>query len=208
MIYSDSIVIDENSNILNKEFIRPDANLVKGKCNKAFIFSNCVSGNTLMFKKEIIPYIIPIPSTVSFHDIWISFVASTIGTITYTEKSYTYYRRYSNQVTKHIERIDTSIFDKFKRKESHWLNFSKNIVNHCLAFKSVKNLDNETIYILNNLIEHYSNYKNGFFNFKMYNILKIYRKELFKIKEVKSKSRYLFRFSSKNNLLKILFYSI
>ncbi|CAM4015524.1 glycosyltransferase [Arcobacter cloacae] len=208
LIYSDSIVIDENSNISNKEFIRSNANLVKGKCNKSFIFSNCVSGNTLMFKKEIIPYIIPIPLSVSFHDIWIAFVASTIGTITYTEESYTYYRRYNEQVTKHVEKNYTSLFDKFRKKEHYWLNFAQNIVNYCLAFKSVKNLDKETIDILNTLIEHYSNYQKGFFSYKIYKCLKKYKDELFKIKKIKARNRYLFRFSSRNNLLKILFYSI
>lgn len=208
LIYSDAIVIDENSKNLNKEFIRPEANLVNGKCNKSFIFSNCVSGNTLMFKKELIPYILPIPDTISFHDIWIAFVASTIGTITYTEKSYIYYRRYNEQVTKHIEKNYNSIFDKFKKKENHWLNFARNVVNYCSAFKSIKDLDDETIYILNTLIEHYSNYKEGFFSYKTYICLRKYKKELFTIKKGESRNRYLFRFSSKNNLLKVLFYSI
>ena len=57
LIYSDAILIDQYSKEIGKELIRPNGNLVEGKCNKAFIFYNCVSGNTLMFKKELIKYI-------------------------------------------------------------------------------------------------------------------------------------------------------
>ena len=118
LIYSDAILIDEHSNISSNQLIRPNNNLVKGKCNKAFLLSNCVSGNTLMFKRELLEYILPIPDGVRFHDIWIAFVASTYGTITYTEEPLTYYRRYSEQITHQPEK-DTykSVTDKLQKKE-------------------------------------------------------------------------------------------
>lgn len=59
-----------------------------------------MSGNTLMFKKELVEYILAIPDDISFHDIWIAFVSSTYGSITFTDEAMTYYRRYSEQVIK------------------------------------------------------------------------------------------------------------
>ncbi|WP_419677751.1 glycosyltransferase family 2 protein [Aliarcobacter lanthieri] len=208
LIYSDAILVDKYSKEIGKELIRPNGNLVKGKCNKAFIFYNCVSGNTLMFKKELIKYILPIPNKMAFHDIWIAFVASTIGTITYTDTAYTYYRRYSEQVTKDIERNYISVFDRFKKKEDSYLITAKNLIDSCTVFKTVKNIDMDMDIILDTIIEHYSNYESGYFNFKMYRCLKKYKSEIFAIKKEQKVDRYIRKYSSKNKLQKILIYSL
>ena len=86
LIYSDAILIAPDGQSLNRELTRPNDHLVSGHCNQAFLFKNCVSGNTLMFKRELLQYILPIPN-VSFHDIWIAFIASSLGTIAYTEEA-------------------------------------------------------------------------------------------------------------------------
>lgn len=85
---------------MDKELIRPTNNLIAGSNNRAFLLENCMSGNTLMFKKELVEYILAIPDDISFHDIWIAFVSSTYGSITFTDEAMTYYRRYSEQVIK------------------------------------------------------------------------------------------------------------
>lgn len=208
LIYSDAILIDKESKETGKQLIRPEGNLVSGKCNKAFIYYNCVSGNTLMFKKELVKHILPIPEKITFHDIWIAFIASTIGEITFTKESYTYYRRYSEQVTRNVQKNYKSITDRLNKKENSYLLHAQNVLNYCTTFKSVDNLDKEIIEILNIIIEHYSNYKKGFFNFEIYKCLKKYKNELFAIKRVETRSRYLKRYSSKNNLLKLFLYSI
>lgn len=208
LIYSDAILIDKESKETGKQLIRPAGNLVSGKCNKAFIYYNCVSGNTLMFKKELIKHILPIPEKITFHDIWIAFVASTIGEITFTQESYTFYRRYDEQVTRNVEKNYLSIKDRLNKKENSYLLHAQNVLNYCEVFKEVDNLDKETLEILNTIIEHYSNYKKGFFNFKMYKCLDKYKDELFAIKKIGTRSRYLKRYSSKNSLLKLFFYSI
>ena len=69
-------------------------------------------------------------------------------------------------------------------------------------------MDEKIKNILDILIEHYSNYKEGYFNFKMQSCLKKYKDELFAIKRGKTRNRYIARYSSKNKLLKIFFYSI
>ena len=208
LIYSDAILIDQNSKETGKQLIRPDGNLVDGKCNKAFIFYNCVSGNTLMFRKDLVKDIIPIPKEITFHDIWIAFLASTKGTITFTNEPMTYYRRYSEQITRNVTKDYKSITDRLNKKENSYLLHAQNLVNYCNAFRNVKELDNEIKNILDILIEHYSNYKEGYFNFKMQSCLKKYKDELFAIKRGKTRNRYITRYSSKNKLLKIFFYSI
>lgn len=208
LIYSDAILIDEHSKETGNQLIRPDGNLVKGKCNKSFIFYNCVSGNTLMFKKELVKDIIPIPKDITFHDIWIAFLASTNGTITFTDEPMTYYRRYNEQVTKNVKKDYKSIRDRLNKKQNSYLLHAENLVNYCKAFRNVKNIDEDLKEILDIFIEHYSNYKEGYFNFKMKACLIKYKNELLAIKREKTRDRYINRYSSKNKLLKLFFYSI
>ncbi|WP_418179806.1 glycosyltransferase family 2 protein [Aliarcobacter lanthieri] len=204
LIYSDAILIDKESKEIGKLLIQPK-NLIKGSCNKAFIFDNCVSGNTLMFKKKLIKDILPVPDNILFHDVWIAFVASTIGTITYTNEPYIYYRRYSEQVT-NFEKSYSSIFDRFKKKEESFFITAQNLVNYCTAFKIVNNIDIDTMIILDEIIEHYSNYKNGYFNFKLYKCLKKFKNEIFAIKNESKRNRFLLKYSIKNKLQKLLIY--
>jgi hypothetical protein len=161
-----------------------------------------------MFRKDLVKDIIPIPKEITFHDIWIAFLASTKGTITFTNEPMTYYRRYSEQITRNVTKDYKSITDRLNKKENSYLLHAQNLVNYCNAFRNVKELDNEIKNILDILIEHYSNYKEGYFNFKMQSCLKKYKDELFAIKRGKTRNRYITRYSSKNKLLKIFFYSI
>lgn len=170
LIYSDAILIDNNNNKAERNLIEPYANLISGKCNKAFLFSNCVSGNTMMFKRELLEYILPIPD-VSFHDIWIAFIASTVGTIVFTEEAMIYYRRHNEQVTTRKTKSSKKkiILNRFKIKKIEKITASKKIIKDLEAYKeaSIKLNDLEIENIINMLLEHYYHYEKSFINFKL-----------------------------------------
>jgi len=207
LIYSDAELIDEFSNKSNKQLIRPHINLVSGKCNKAFLFYNCASGNTMMFKKELVKYILPIPKEFSFHDIWIAFIASTLGTITYTEESMTYYRRYNEQVTRTVEKDYQSFRDRFNQKT---MNKLKMIQQRKIDFElliQLDFLDLEVKKIIEVLIQHFIKYEQGYFNKNLFMILDEYKDELFAIKNERKRKKYVTRESMKLKLQKILLFS-
>ncbi|MFZ2889773.1 glycosyltransferase family 2 protein [Sulfuricurvum sp.] len=186
LIYSDAILIDEREQSLDKLLIRPENNLISGNCNKAFFFSNCVSGNTLMFKKELLSYILPIPD-VSYHDIWIAYVASSIGTITYTDEPMTYYRRHNEQVTTLSIKIKKKNLHyrlnriKLKAKEKQRIAQLK--LQDFIPYRdfSIKIGDVKTTQILNALIKHFENYDSCFINYQLQKVLVQNVDELFAI---------------------------
>lgn len=69
---------------------------------------NCVTGCTIMSKKELIEKILPIPTNCKYliHDSWIGLIASLNGKISYIEEKYIKYRQHKeNQVgTKKVTR--------------------------------------------------------------------------------------------------------
>ncbi len=50
-----------------------------------------------------------------------AFLASTKGTITFTNEPMTYYRRYSEQVTRNVTKDYKSITDRLNKKENSYL---------------------------------------------------------------------------------------
>ncbi len=196
LIYSDAILIDEFSNKTNEMLIHPK-NLVSGNNNKAFLLDNCLSGNTLMFKKELLKYILPIPNEISFHDIWIGFVATTYGTITYTPTAMTLYRRYSEQVTFVRKKEHKNFIDRLKHKRISKIENSIKQLKNMNAFISLDILKEKEIReIIIELIHHYKNYENIFYNFSLSNILNKHKEKIFYIQNPKKRNKLIFKFSS------------
>ncbi|MEA1916325.1 MAG: glycosyltransferase family 2 protein [Campylobacterota bacterium] len=196
LIYSDAILIDADGNETGNQLIRPSGCLVRGKCNKAFFLRNCVSGNTLMFKKELVEHIMPIPSEMSYHDIWIAFVASTYGTITYTEEPMTYYRRYAEQVTSAPPVVYKNFPDKLKQKKAVRVDAGNVFVKDLNVFLTLKILkDEDTIKIIKLLIEHFRHHEHTYYHRELHKILKKYRDEVFAIMRPSKRKRRAFRTS-------------
>lgn len=207
LIYSDALLIDQYSKALNQYLITPGV-LAHGKCNKSFLIYNSASGNTMMFKKKLVDYILPIPKEMSYHDIWIAFIASTIGSICVTKEAMTYYRRYDEQVTRTIKSEYKSSRDKINQRENGAKEFAISTLRNCRAFSKIKFLDEEAKLVIDLLIEHYSNFEHGFFNLKLFfNLLK-YRDEIFGVKPKRKRIRYARKNAMKLNLRKLFLYKI
>lgn len=183
LIYSDMIVIDQFGKSDGNQFIRPISNLVKGKNNLAFLFNNCVSGNSLMFDASLLKNkILPFPKEISYHDLWIAFVASSYGSITYTEEPMTYYRRYSEQITHKSRKSSNNIFKRAKIKKQYRIDQANYHFNNLLAFSQVEIIDNTTRAIIEASIKHFKNYNNKFYSKDLFNLLKKHKDTVFAIK--------------------------
>lgn len=195
LIYSDAILIDREGNSKNEMLIYPK-NLISGSNNKAFLFDNCISGNTMMFKKELINYILPIPDNISFHDVWIAFVASTYGKITYTKTPLTLYRRYSEQITSVNKKEYKNFFHRFKEKKAQKIKYSIKHLNNLRAFSQLSILkDEELIKIINQSIYHFQNYPKIFYNKNLHSLLRKYKNDIFAIQDSKKRDKLVFKLS-------------
>jgi len=209
LIYSDAELIDNKSKLLNKTLISSSKkNLIKGKNNQAFLFDNCVSGNTLMFKKELISTILPIPlEFVPFHDTWIAFIASSIGTIDYTNEPMTYYRRYDEQITNNKKIKYKSVIDRFNAKEKKMKKEASNNLAKYSFFLTLPFIKGETQTLLELLINHYLKFNTQYFNFELYQYLKSNKDTIFRIKPISKRVRYSRNISMKLPLHKLLLFT-
>lgn len=60
---------------------------------------NVAQGCTILFKRELVDKVIPIPDEHKYHDYWIAVVASILGKITYIPDAVVFYRQHECTVT-------------------------------------------------------------------------------------------------------------
>lgn len=75
----------------------PDDDFAKLK--SILLFRNPYQGATMLFKRDLLKYILPFPDTVDYHDTWIASVACVTGGLVYVDEVLLKYRRIANSVT-------------------------------------------------------------------------------------------------------------
>lgn len=106
LIYSDASLINEHDDILPGSLIKNSGiKPVTGKAFTYFVCNSCVTGCTSMFKKELVPVILPIPENETSHDWWFSVVASRQGGVKYLNRELIQYRQHDYNVIGAKEKI-------------------------------------------------------------------------------------------------------
>lgn len=126
LVFGDLEVVDQNLKTIYPSF--GDFMLLNKKINK-YINSykvnylyNCVTGCTLLSKKEFIKDILPLPINSKFviHDHWIGLMVSLNGKLSYMKEKYIKYRQHGdNQVG--TNKISHG-FKKFEQVREHFIN--------------------------------------------------------------------------------------
>lgn len=102
LVFGDLEVVDEKLETIYPSF--NDYMLLTRKIKKYIgdykinYLYNCVTGCTVLAKKEIIEYILPLPSTSKhlIHDYWIGLMVALNGKISYMPEKYIKYRQHGN----------------------------------------------------------------------------------------------------------------
>jgi len=97
LIYHNSELINSSGSSKGKTMLDL-MNFVKGSNPLSFLFFNCISGHSVLFKRDLLNYFFPVPEFL-FHDMWLGFVASSLGSITYVEQCLVKYRQHEGTKT-------------------------------------------------------------------------------------------------------------
>ena len=105
-IYHDSEFIDEDDQPMNRK-ISDVLNLYRGNSPEPFLFFNCVSGHAMLIKKELLNHVSSFEGY--FHDWWLAYVATNIGTIDFIPQCLVQYRQH--------DKSDTNILRRERKKK-------------------------------------------------------------------------------------------
>jgi glycosyltransferase involved in cell wall biosynthesis len=97
LVYSDSKLIDDNGNYLNKKLsdYRKFQDIYD---SRYFVFLNAVSGHTMIARRELLQYALPIPDG-RYHDWWFAIQAANLNGIKYLDEVLTLYRQHDATIT-------------------------------------------------------------------------------------------------------------
>jgi glycosyltransferase involved in cell wall biosynthesis len=169
LIYSDSELVDESGNKLNKK-ISDLRDMYSGHQTKGFIFSNAVWGHALMINSKILPAVLPTPEGIP-HDIWTAFIATTITGIKYLDQPLTLYRQHASTATKTIaekakKRKMSKRFADFE-KQLYWIG----------VMRDHERPEQKKFY--SELYDLYDKKRNGKYVWPLFSFLMKHRQELF-----------------------------
>jgi glycosyltransferase involved in cell wall biosynthesis len=118
LVYSDSLLTDENGNSLHKK-LSDLRNMYTGNDSRGYIFYNCVWGHGMMIRREIIEQSQPMPENIH-HDVWLAFKALTLGGIVYLHEVLTLYRQHQSSTSKTLpQKTEARNFSK------RWIDYHK-----------------------------------------------------------------------------------
>ena len=102
MIYHDSEFVDQNGQLLNKK-MSDIMNLYRGDQPESFLFFNCISGHSVLMKKELRDELLPFPNAY-YHDWWMGYVATNLGSIDCIDEPLVKYRQHHTADTNILKR--------------------------------------------------------------------------------------------------------
>lgn len=97
LVLHDATVVNENMSRVMMESFFAYRECKPGILNN--IAKNSYMGCCMAFRKELVPFILPIPESVPMHDQWIGLVAEKIGKVSFLPKQLLKYRRHGNNAT-------------------------------------------------------------------------------------------------------------
>lgn len=176
LVYSNAQLVDARLNSLDKNLLDLDRIVpMTGRSNKAFVFQNCVSGNTLMFRRDLVDLALPFPDGIPFHDGYLAFIASTCGTIGYVDEPLVLYRQHASNVTD-----SAGIKGKKKKPKLE----GKRVSNHkrimfLKAFLSCQCLTETDRALFLSLLVGFEQYETSWFNRRLFKVLLQHKNDLF-----------------------------
>ena len=134
-VYHDSAFIYEDGTLMNKK-MSDLMNLYRGGNSEAFLFFNCVSGHSILMKKSLLEEALPLPEHY-FHDWWLAYVATNVGTIDFIPECLVQYRQHDESETNILKLTRTK--DNYNMSADQNYQRTLNWLAYCAGFKGNKN---------------------------------------------------------------------
>src|SRR5260221_12866019 len=185
-IYHDSEFIHENGTSMNKK-MSDIVNLYSGDQPETFLFFNCVSGHSILMRRELLYDALPLKKDY-FHDWWLAYAATNIGKIDFIPQCLVQYRQHDKSDT-HILRLERKK-DAYRFSSVQKIERTFTWLSYCAAFKKNKNPE-----LVSEIYEAYKRRVNNYLSFKLSLLLYKYRHTIFFIRKKSNTSKLNYIYS-------------
>jgi len=185
-VYHDSEFIHEDGASMNKK-MSDLMNFYRGGDPLAFLFFNCVSGHAILMKRKLIDEALPLKEGY-FHDWWLAYVATNIGTIDYIPQCLVSYRQH--------DKSDTNILglsreaDNYKFASTYKIERQYNWLGYCASYPNNKQPE-----LINQFYAAYGKRLKSYISMELAGLVYKYRKSVLYIRKKSklSKLNYVFQ---------------
>jgi glycosyltransferase involved in cell wall biosynthesis len=127
-VYHDSEFIHQDGSPMHKK-MSDIVNMYSGGQPETFLFFNCVSGHAILMKRELLNHALPLKRDY-FHDWWLAYVATNLGTIGYIPQCLVKYRQHLKNDTNILRLKDKPESKKLSsatkiERIQQWLSYCK-----------------------------------------------------------------------------------
>ncbi len=185
LIHSDCSLIDENSNLLAREW---KGKILSHNNFNDFLYSNVVTGCTVMFSKKLLNDILPFPDGLVYHDWYLAILAAKANKICYIPNKLIKYRQHPNQDTGAIapNKYLSLILNPLKRllniKTRRYIGMHKHFYNLLALNNSRIQVAIREQQALDEAILYFEDYLNNYIHLKMFFIGCKYGKHKYRYK--------------------------
>ncbi|MCF0069084.1 glycosyltransferase family 2 protein [Dyadobacter sp. CY261] len=152
LIYHDSAFMDEQGRQMTwKRKMSDIIHLYSGSDPKIFLYFNCVSGHSILFKRDLRDEFLPFNPD-HFHDHWIAYVATNLGSIEVIPETLVRYRQHTSTSTDILNKRKKIRKNYHENRDIKKLRKDLKWVQQCASFK--KNRDQPFLDQLRSLFEH------------------------------------------------------
>ena len=105
LVIHNSLIMDGKGNVSDIDFFS------LRKSRKGYwrnLYKNSYVGSCMAFKKELLPFILPFPKHILWHDMWIGLMAEKKGHTTFIPDKLIFYRRHGNNASATAEKSSYS----------------------------------------------------------------------------------------------------
>lgn len=160
LIYHDSAFVDEEGKATGGK-VSDIRNFYTGTDASVFLLENCVSGHSLLFKRELLVQLAPF-NPIVFHDWWLVYIACHQAGICYIDECLVKYRQHQNASTDLLKSKKRKGPDSLAKIEKE---FAILQLFHSLNFKN-QNVLNQLLVLYQHRMHAYFSFGLAFFIFK------------------------------------------
>jgi len=111
LVIHNSLIMDGKGNISDIDFFSIRKS---GKGYWKNLYKNSFVGSCMAFRKELLPYILPFPKHILWHDMWIGLMAEKKRKTVFIPDTLLYYRRHGNNASATAEKSSFSFWFQLK----------------------------------------------------------------------------------------------
>ncbi|MDY0233667.1 MAG: glycosyltransferase [Sulfurimonas sp.] len=181
LVYANSLLVDAQGKSLKKTLAQKlKNNFISSKSALNFLYDNAVSAHAILFKQELVSFIIPFPKQTYF-DAHIAATAASLEGVVYVDETLVCYRQHAANTLGNKKSKKRLISEKIKEKLHKKEEQNRRIISTIEEFLTIETLNKEEIKKLKKLLSFYKEFEKSYFNIAMFVFLLKNKNDFFTI---------------------------